>query len=44
MMSRAACRLDIFDKLAEADGPAIVRPNGDIAKCMEDVRDGFPVN
>ena len=43
MMSRAACRLDIFDKLAEADGPAIVRPNGDIAKCMEDMRDGFPV-
>lgn len=38
-----ACRLDIFDRLSEGASPPIVRPNGDIAKRMDDVCDGFQV-
>ncbi|GIL72207.1 hypothetical protein Vretifemale_2587, partial [Volvox reticuliferus] len=36
-------RLDIFDKLM-ASSPTIVRANGDIAKCMDDVREGFQIS
>ncbi|GIL45472.1 hypothetical protein Vafri_2707 [Volvox africanus] len=36
-------RLDVFDKLL-ASSPIIVRANGDIAKCMEDVREGFQIS
>lgn len=41
LASRPA-RLDVFDRLSETS-PPIVRPNGDIAKCMDDVREGFQV-
>lgn len=36
-------RMDIFDRLTTAQ-PAIVRANGDIVKCMDDVRDGVPIS
>lgn len=36
------CRLDLFDRLLQASCP-IVRPSGDIIKCMESVVDGFQV-
>ena len=36
------CRLDLFDKVLSAD-PPIVRANGDIVKCMEEVHQGFQV-
>lgn len=35
-------RLDVFDKIGTAD-PAIVRPNGDLVKCMDDMQSGFQV-
>uniref|UniRef100_A0A7R9Z2Y3 Cilia- and flagella-associated protein 300 n=1 Tax=Chlamydomonas euryale TaxID=1486919 RepID=A0A7R9Z2Y3_9CHLO len=36
-------RMDLFDKLQEAD-PPIVRPNGDLVKCMDDQREGFQIS
>ena len=35
--------MDLFDKISESASPAVVRSNGDIVKCMDDVRDGFQV-
>lgn len=40
----ALTRLDVFDKLSEGASPPIVRPNGDLSKCMEDAREGFQVS
>lgn len=36
-------RMDLFDKIQAAD-PAIVRPTGDLVKCMEDHLDGVDVS
>ncbi|KAG1667629.1 hypothetical protein FOA52_001684 [Chlamydomonas sp. UWO 241] len=36
-------RMDLFDKLLEAD-PPIVRPTGDLVKCMDDQREGFQIS
>ncbi|EFJ52435.1 hypothetical protein VOLCADRAFT_120268 [Volvox carteri f. nagariensis] len=43
VVTASLTRLDIFDKLNESS-PAIVRPNGDIAKCMDNVREGFQIS
>ncbi|GLC34703.1 hypothetical protein PLESTB_001232300 [Pleodorina starrii] len=43
VVAASLTRLDIFDKLMESS-PAIVRANGDIAKCMDDVREGFQIS
>ncbi|KAG2500928.1 hypothetical protein HYH03_000755 [Edaphochlamys debaryana] len=43
LVASSLTRLDVFDKLSETS-PPIVRPNGDIAKCMEDVREGFQIS
>ena len=35
--------MDLFDRLTSAD-PPIVRPSGDLIKCMDDQREGFTVS
>ena len=35
--------MDLFDKLTSAD-PPIVRPSGDLIKCIDDQREGFTVS
>ncbi|GFR40060.1 hypothetical protein Agub_g599 [Astrephomene gubernaculifera] len=44
LLPASLTRLDLFDKLSEASSPQIVRANGDICKCMEDVREGFQIS
>ncbi|PNH05101.1 hypothetical protein TSOC_008668, partial [Tetrabaena socialis] len=43
LVASSLTRLDMFDRLSEAS-PPIVRGNGDIAKCLEDTREGFQIS